>query len=132
MAGAPTSIKTKDSNTAATGSFVLLFLYILCSTVAVVTRTPWQRLLEMRRSQPLRVGWVKDHVRSGTLTTKLNQRADYLAPIRVLHYPRGIVYKKSGDGYLNGCTLSEVTPEKWIFIMSASPSGSQCLRKYMK
>ncbi|XP_050770975.1 ribonuclease H-like [Gymnogyps californianus] len=44
----------------------------------------WQRLLEIGRSRPLKVGWVKGHARNGTPTAKWNQQVDHLAQIKVV------------------------------------------------
>ena len=43
----------------------------------------WQLLLEIGRSRPLKIGWVKGHAQDETPAAKWNQQVDYLARIRV-------------------------------------------------
>ncbi|KAK4808439.1 LOW QUALITY PROTEIN: hypothetical protein QYF61_004892 [Mycteria americana] len=85
----------------------------------------WHQLLETGRSQPLKVGWVKGHARNGRPTAKWSQRADHLAQIK-------IAKRKIGDGWLNGCTLSEATQGKQISIMDSDPEVVQRPWEYVK
>ncbi|XP_054253189.1 ribonuclease H-like [Indicator indicator] len=43
----------------------------------------WQRLLEIGRSRPIMVGWVKGHSKQDTLAVMWNQQVDGLARIHV-------------------------------------------------
>ncbi|XP_064008637.1 uncharacterized protein LOC135180213 [Pogoniulus pusillus] len=55
------------------------------SNVEVWRADDWKRLLEIGRSRPLQVGWVKGHSKQQTPAATWNNQADYLAKINMVN-----------------------------------------------